>query len=160
MRRTDSLRIVSPKSLEHAANIDANEFLQGIVPIRCISRGGYGSILLCRKESTGDLFAVKVMTKSDRNREAFLNERRIMSCVDSPFLAQLYFAAVSNKYYFLVMEYVPGGDCFSLLQRAGYLEEDHARLFLAETVLAIQNLHERGIVHRDIKPDNVSLFIL
>lgn len=51
------------------------------------------------------------------------------------------------------MEYVEGGDCAALLKNAGTLPYDVARLYIAETVLAIDYLHSYGIVHRDLKPD-------
>jgi microtubule-associated serine/threonine kinase len=55
----------------------------------------------------------------------------------------------------MLMEYVEGGDCASLLKSAGVLPIEVARLYIAETVLAIEYLHSCGIVHRDLKPDNL-----
>ena len=55
----------------------------------------------------------------------------------------------------MVMEYVEGGDCASLLKNIGILPADMARLYFAETVLAVEYLHSFGIVHRDLKPDNL-----
>jgi serine/threonine protein kinase len=51
------------------------------------------------------------------------------------------------------MEYLLGGDCFSLLQNIGTLPEDHSVFYIAEVVLALEYLHNLGIVHRDLKPD-------
>jgi microtubule-associated serine/threonine kinase len=51
------------------------------------------------------------------------------------------------------MEYVEGGDCATLLKNIGALPPDTARLYFAETVLAVEYLHSYGIVHRDLKPD-------
>ena len=56
---------------------------------------------------------------------------------------------------FLVMEYLIGGDCGSLLENLGYFDEEMAKVYIAETVLALEYLHEHGIVHRDLKPDNM-----
>lgn len=54
----------------------------------------------------------------------------------------------------MVLEYHPGGDCFSLLRNLGRLSDNHARSYLADIVLALEYLHSIGIVHRDLKPDN------
>lgn len=54
-----------------------------------------------------------------------------------------------------VMEYIQGGDCYSLLRNLLYLEESQAKMYMAEVVLALEYLHGRGIVHRDLKPDNM-----
>lgn len=55
----------------------------------------------------------------------------------------------------MVMEYLPGGDCFSLLRSLVALPEHMTRQYIAETVLALEYLHKNGIVHRDLKPDNM-----
>ena len=58
---------------------------------------------------------------------------------------------------FMVMDFVGGGDFFSLLSREGGMPEDRVRLYTAELVCALGHLHDRGIVYRDLKPENVLL---
>jgi serine/threonine protein kinase len=58
-----------------------------------------------------------------------------------------------QKHLCLVMEYVEGGDCATLVKNIGPLPPDMARFYFAETVLAVEYLHSYGIVHRDLKPD-------
>jgi serine/threonine protein kinase len=53
------------------------------------------------------------------------------------------------------MEYLNGGDLYSLLRNLGCLEEDIVRVYIAEVVLALEYLHSEGVVHRDLKPDNL-----
>merc|ERR1712137_772458 len=53
------------------------------------------------------------------------------------------------------MEYINGGDLYSLLGAMGCFEEQMAKMYAAEIVLALEYLHEKGIVHRDLKPDNL-----
>lgn len=58
----------------------------------------------------------------------------------------------------MVLEYVEGGDCGTLMKHIGVMPVDMARLYIAETVLAVEYLHSYGIVHRDLKPDKWVLF--
>ncbi|PVV02178.1 hypothetical protein BB560_003380, partial [Smittium megazygosporum] len=95
--------------------------------LKPISKGAYGSVYLAKKKATGEYFAIKILKKSD----------------------------MSNNYLYLVMEYLNGGDCASLLKSLGSLPEDWTRSYLAEVVLGLENLHSLNIVHRDLKPDNL-----
>ena len=78
-----------------------------------------------------------------------------MAKLHSPFVVDLMFSFQSERNLFLVMEFLPGGDLFSLLQNLGALAEEPARFYIAEILHAINYLHDHGILHRDLKPDNV-----
>ena len=128
--------------------------------IKPISRGAFGSVYLSKKKSTGDYFAIKVLKKADmvaKNQVTNVKaERAIMMWQEeSDFVAKLYWTFSSKDYLYLVMEYLNGGDCASLIKVLGGLSEDWARKYLAEVVLGVEHLHSRGIVHRDLKPDNL-----
>jgi serine/threonine protein kinase len=66
-------------------------------------------------------------------------------------------ALQTPKKLFMVMDFVSGGDFFTLLSREGSVSEAQARLFMAEILLALEHLHKLGIVYRDLKPENVLL---
>ena len=128
--------------------------------IKPISKGAFGSVFLSKKKSTGDYFAIKVLKKADmvaKNQVTNVKaERAIMMWQgESDFVAKLYWTFSSKDYLYLVMEYLNGGDCASLVKVLGGLPEDWAKKYLAEVVLGIEHLHSRGIVHRDLKPDNL-----
>ena len=128
--------------------------------IKPISKGAFGSVYLSKKKTTGDYFAIKVLKKSDmviKNQITNVKaERAIMMWQgESDFVAKLYWTFSSKDYLYLVMEFLNGGDCASLIKVLGGLSEDWARKYLAEVVLGVEHLHSRGIVHRDLKPDNL-----
>lgn len=127
--------------------------------IKLISRGAFGKVYLARKRKTGDLYAVKMLKKDDMVRknmvDRVMTERNIMAGNNNSFVVKLYYAFQSEKYLYLVMEYMNGGDLASLLQNLGYFDEQMTRHYIAETVLALEYLHTRDIIHRDLKPDNM-----
>ncbi len=128
--------------------------------IKPISRGAFGSVYLAKKKITGEYFAIKVLRKSDmvaKNQVTNVKaERAIMMWQgESDFVAKLYWTFSSKDYLYLVMEYLNGGDCASLVKILGGLSEDWAKKYIAEVVLGVEHLHSRGIVHRDLKPDNL-----
>lgn len=127
--------------------------------LKPISRGAFGRVYLARKHATGDLFAIKVMKKRDLIRknmvESVNNERNILAMANNPFVVRFYYSFTSKENLYIVMEYLNGGDCYSLLRKFGALDEDVARLYVAETVLALEYCHAQGIIHRDMKPDNM-----
>lgn len=87
-------------------------------------------------------------------------ERDILSFADNPFVVSMCCSFETRKHLCLVMEYVEGGDCATLLKTIGPLPSDMARFYFAETVLAVEYLHSYGIVHRDLKPDNLLITAL
>lgn len=128
--------------------------------IKPISKGAFGSVYLSKKKSTGDYYAIKVLKKADmvaKNQVTNVKaERAIMMWQgESDFVAKLYWTFSSKDYLYLVMEYLNGGDCASLIKVLGALPEDWTMKYIAEVVLCVQHLHSRQIVHRDIKPDNL-----
>lgn len=128
--------------------------------IKPISKGAFGSVYLSKKKSTGEYFAIKVLKKADmvaKNQVTNVKaERAIMMWQgESDFVAKLYWTFSSKDYLYLVMEYLNGGDCASLIKVLGGLPEDWVRKYLGEVVLGVEHLHSRGIVHRDLKPDNL-----
>lgn len=128
--------------------------------IKPISKGAFGSVYLTKKKSTGEYYAIKVLKKADmvaKNQVTNVKaERAIMMWQgESDFVAKLYWTFSSKDYLYLVMEYLNGGDCASLVKVLGGLPEDWAQKYLAEVVLGVEHLHSRGIIHRDLKPDNL-----
>ncbi|CAL4897628.1 unnamed protein product [Urochloa decumbens] len=127
--------------------------------IKPISRGAFGRVFLARKRVTGDLFAIKVLKKADMIRknavESILAERDILISARNPFVVRFFYSFTCRENLYLVMEYLNGGDLYSLLRNLGCLDEDMARTYIAELVLALEYLHSMNVIHRDLKPDNL-----
>ncbi|KAM3271585.1 hypothetical protein ACQJBY_042032 [Aegilops geniculata] len=127
--------------------------------IKPISRGAFGRVFLAKKRVTGDLFAIKVLKKADMIRknavESILAERDILISARNPFVVRFFYSFTCRENLYLVMEYLNGGDLYSLLRGLGCLDEDMARTYIAELVLALEYLHSLNVIHRDLKPDNL-----
>ncbi|KAK3109219.1 rim15, signal transduction response regulator [Teratosphaeriaceae sp. CCFEE 6253] len=128
--------------------------------IKPISKGAFGSVYLSKKKSTGEYYAIKVLKKADmiaKNQVTNVKaERAIMMLQgESDYVAKLYWTFSSKEYLYLVMEYLNGGDCASLVKSLGALPEDWTRKYVSEILLCVQHLHSRQVVHRDLKPDNL-----
>lgn len=125
-----------------------------------IGRGHFGEVHVVKEKQTGDIYAMKSIKKLDNDikRASFNEERNIMAFSESSWLTKLQYAFQDNSYLFFIMEYHPGGDLLGLLHRqGGTLPESAATFYIAELVLALEDLHKMGYVHRDIKPDNLLL---
>ncbi|KAM4634471.1 microtubule-associated serine/threonine-protein kinase 4 isoform 4-T4 [Polymixia lowei] len=127
--------------------------------MKLISNGAYGAVYLVRHKETKQRFAMKKINKQNlilRNQiqQAFV-ERDILTFAENPFVVSMYCSFETRRHLCMVMEYVEGGDCATLLKNMGPLPVDMARMYFAETVLALEYLHNYGIVHRDLKPDNL-----
>ncbi|XP_072347088.1 microtubule-associated serine/threonine-protein kinase 1-like isoform X3 [Scyliorhinus torazame] len=127
--------------------------------IKLISNGAYGAVYLVRHRETRQRFAMKKINKQNlilRNQiqQAFV-ERDILTFAENPFVVSMFCSFETRRHLCMVMEYVEGGDCATLLKNIGALPVDLAQMYFAETVLALEYLHNYGIVHRDLKPDNL-----
>ncbi|XP_051869129.1 LOW QUALITY PROTEIN: microtubule-associated serine/threonine-protein kinase 2 [Pristis pectinata] len=127
--------------------------------LKLISNGAYGAVHLVRHKETRQRFAMKKINKQNlilRNQiqQAFV-ERDILTFAENPFVVSMFCSFETKRHLCMVIEYVEGGDCATLLKNIGALPVEMARMYFAETVLALEYLHNYGIVHRDLKPDNL-----
>nr|CEL67541.1 TPA: AGC kinase, putative [Neospora caninum Liverpool] len=125
-----------------------------------IGKGGFSVVYKVRKKDTGRLYAMKVVAKdkvasaANQIRRA-LSERDVLKQCDSPFVVRLFWAFQTQRHLFLVNEFCPGGDLFQLLRDCQFFPENVSRFVFAEVLLGLSHLHERNILYRDLKAENV-----
>ncbi|GAA6023218.1 hypothetical protein JCM10207_004485 [Rhodosporidiobolus poonsookiae] len=131
--------------------------------LRLIGQGSFGQVFRVRKRDTKRIYALKVIRKasvdSNQAMRQVLTERAVLEGNnDSPFLCGLKFGFQNESCFFFCLDYKAGGEMFQHLQRdGGRFEEAKVRFYVAEIVLALKFLHEKGIVYRDLKPENCLL---
>nr|MDP9360985.1 serine/threonine protein kinase [Acidobacteriota bacterium] len=128
--------------------------------VRLLGRGGMGSVYLARDLTLEREVAIKVIKTADDSREIydrFRREARTAAKLSHPNIVPLHaFGEVEGMPYF-VMGYVRGESLADRLRRDGKLSEEEARRIFAEIADALDHAHRQGVVHRDVKPDNVLL---
>mmetsp|Transcript_14130 Transcript_14130/g.26565 ORF Transcript_14130/g.26565 Transcript_14130/m.26565 type:complete len:650 (+) Transcript_14130:96-2045(+) len=126
-----------------------------------LGRGSFGEVYLVRKRDSRDLYAMKVLRKDKIMKHNLvkyaMTERNVLSYIRHPFIVGLNYAFQTSEKLFLILDYCPGGDLSGQISRAKRFSEDLARIYVCEVLLALEELHSRDIIFRDLKPDNVVL---
>ena len=135
--------------------------MSSFTPIQILGKGSFGEVYLVKRKTNNKLYAMKILSKhmvARQNISKYVRtEKNVQSIVKHPFIVRLHCAFQTKARLFMVMDYCGGGDIGHLLQREKRLSEEVARVYLAEVLLAIEELHSREIIYRDLKPDNVVL---
>uniref|UniRef100_A0A4W3HZW7 non-specific serine/threonine protein kinase n=1 Tax=Callorhinchus milii TaxID=7868 RepID=A0A4W3HZW7_CALMI len=128
--------------------------------VKVIGRGAFGEVQLVRHKISQKVYAMKLLSKFEmikRSDSAFFwEERDIMAFANSSWVVQLFYAFQDDRYLYMVMEYMPGGDLVNLMSNYD-VPEKWAKFYTAEVVLALDGIHSMGFIHRDVKPDNMLL---
>lgn len=132
--------------------------------IKVLGKGATGKVILVRDQVTDKLFALKTITKSwnitQREVDHIKMERDILATltdIHHPFLIRLHSAFQDYQNLYLVLDYHAGADLATLLQRYICFPPEQCRLYAAEIIMGLQELHRNNILYRDLKPENVLL---
>ncbi|XP_077127964.1 microtubule-associated serine/threonine-protein kinase 4-like [Ranitomeya variabilis] len=129
--------------------------------IKEISSGSFGTVHLVRHKDTKKVFAMKKQARSKLHKPFILKraylERDITIFSDCPFIVSTLCSFPTKHHLCMVMDFEAGGDCGSFIRFHGPLPLDLARMYIAETVLAVEYLHSYGVIHRDLKPKNLMI---
>ncbi|GMH53907.1 hypothetical protein TrRE_jg1631 [Triparma retinervis] len=145
----------SKDEVDHKVNIDDFKL------IKVIGKGSFGKVTLVEHKASGSMYAMKVLKKANvvkrKQVEHTRTERRVLGGVNHPFIVHLHYAFQTDSKLYFVLDYCPGGELFFHLSRMKKMPEHMARFYTAEITLALECLHEKGIVYRDLKPENILL---
>ncbi|CAI4054997.1 hypothetical protein N7582_000220 [Saccharomyces uvarum] len=161
--------------------------LHDFKPVRVLGQGAYGKVILVKDTNTSKLYAMKQLQKAeilisptvtDSNKENEENnsaanndndnglskrlertfaERSILSEIEHPNIVKLFYSFHDNSKLYLLLQYIPGGELFYHLKEHGTLDETTVSFYAAEISCALRFLHTKGVVYRDLKPENCLL---
>ena len=124
-----------------------------------VGRGSFGVVYLVKLEENGKALAMKVMVKEKIYGEGLedyvCTEKNVMARIESEFIVKLRYAFQTLSLFCLVMDYCPGGTLAQVILRCGKVREEIAKKYLSEIVIAFECLHDRDVIYRDLKPENV-----
>lgn len=139
-------------------------FEKDFTVIKQIGAGAYANIYLAKSISTNTTYAIKCINKKqtrlttpNSNSTSTNNEKRILKSLQHPFILKLHFAFQDDNYIYLATDYLQHKDLHYHIQRNTCFTEDQTKFYLSEVYIAIKYLHSKGIIHRDIKSENIML---
>ncbi|CZT15582.1 probable ribosomal protein S6 kinase 2 beta [Ramularia collo-cygni] len=128
--------------------------------LRVVGKGAFGKVRIVERKDTGLTFALKYIRKDEVVRSEsvrnIIRERRMLEHLNHPFLCNLRYSFQDMEYLYIVVDLMNGGDLRFHISRKTFTEEA-VRFWIAQLGCALRYIHKQGIVHRDVKPDNVLL---
>lgn len=126
-----------------------------------IGSGSFGKVYKIKAKGHSHLFALKCLNKAALQQQDQLSyaleENKLLKTLDHPYIVKLFHSFQTPKLLCLVLEYCPNGDLAAHIAEKGRFAEEDARIYLAELILALDHLHSKNILYRDLKPENVLL---
>lgn len=127
--------------------------------LKTVGTGSFGRVMLVQHKETKQFYAMKILEKQKvvkmKQVEHTLNEKRILRAVSSPFIVEMAYSFKDNSNLYMVLEFVSGGEMFSLLRKSARFSEPHSLFYAAQIIFVLEYLHSLDIVYRDLKPENL-----
>ncbi|KAI8388321.1 kinase-like domain-containing protein [Radiomyces spectabilis] len=156
-----------PESLHHwhnqpsAFDAKSSSTVHDYELLETLGTGTFGRVYLAREKKDKSYYAIKILKKADivklKQVEHINSERQVLSQLNFPFIVKLYCTFQNEQNLYMVQEYVLGGELFRHLRNAGRFTSEMTRFYTAEIVLALDYLHSKNMVYRDLKPENLLL---
>lgn len=127
--------------------------------IAIIGRGAFGEVRVCRNLVNKKIVAIKKLYKDEMHKKNQIvhvrTEKEFLQSIQHPFIVNLLSSFQDTKHLYLEMEFLVGGDLMSQLIKKDIFTEYEAKFYTAQIISAIEYVHFKGCIHRDIKPDNI-----
>jgi serine/threonine protein kinase len=124
-----------------------------------LGQGSFGNVYQVLHRKSGQTLAMKLLNKADYSSAKMQKlarvERNILANVHHPYIVRLHYAFQTQAHLALVMDYCAGGSMEQLLKQAGRLSVKLSRHYVAQVLLALEHLHDLGVLYRDLKTANV-----
>jgi len=136
--------------------------ITSMVRLGVLGEGSFGRVLLLKDSETSQMHALKALGKqqiSEANMAQHVtNERQVMSVLDSDFIVRLYASYQDDTYIYFLLEPVMGGELFDVYSEMGFFgSQVHARFYIACITLALEHMHSKRVIYRDLKLENCLL---
>lgn len=147
----------SPEPKTHLEDIAREDLIE----IGTLGKGSFGHVKLVKHRSTGKTYALKAVSKAQvvqlGQQDHIMSEKNVMAMLNHPTLIRLHNTYQTRDHLYFLLEVSLGGELFSVLRNRTVFDEDTARFFTACVVLAFEYMHNRKVIYRDLKPENLLL---
>jgi serine/threonine protein kinase len=125
-----------------------------------VGLGSFGRVRLCKKKKTNKTYVMKILKKNEiikqKQVDHVYSEYNILSILNHPFIVQLEGLNFEDpKYLYLILEYIQGGELFTLLRSTGSFPVEQTKFYIAHIITIFEYLHSKNIIYRDLKPENI-----
>lgn len=133
--------------------------MKDFLSVKLLGAGGFGAVYKVSYKPTNLVCTMKLVACSlfQRHKQACI-DKVVASVIGNPFLVNYYSCYCTRDAYITVMEYICGADLMRVVDKAVYLPTEECRIVFAQLVLALEHMHLRGLLHRDIKVSNMMIF--
>ncbi|KAL1438808.1 hypothetical protein MTO96_047734 [Rhipicephalus appendiculatus] len=130
--------------------------MKDFLSIKLLGAGGFGAVYKAAYRPTNLICTIKLVAcdRFQRHKQACI-DKVVASVISSPFLVKYYACYSTREAYITIMEYICGADLMRVVDKAVYLPTEECRIVMAQLVLALEHMHLRGLLHRDIKVSNM-----
>ncbi len=134
--------------------------IQEFEALKTVGLGSFGRVRLCQHKKTNKVYVMKILKKSEiikqKQVDHVYSEYNILSVINHPFIVQLIGLNFEDpKYLYLILEYIQGGELFTLLRSVTKFPIEQAKFYIAHIITIFEYLHSKNIIYRDLKPENI-----